>query len=74
VVLAGAGRVQEAISHFEAALRIDPNSADAHVNLGIALSGIPGRMPEATRHFEAALRIKPDPEIRQMLDRLQKQR
>jgi tetratricopeptide (TPR) repeat protein len=74
VVLAGAGRVQEAILHFEAALRIDPNSADAHVNLGIALSGIPGRMPEATRHFEAALRIKPDPEIRQMLDRLQKQR
>ena len=74
VVLAGAGRVQEAISHFEAALRIDPNSADAHVNLGIALSGIPGRMPEAIRHFEAALRIKPDPEIRQMLDRLERQR
>ena len=74
VVLAGTGRVEEAISHFETALRIDPNSADAHVNLGIALSGIPGRTPEAMRHFEAALRIKPDPEIRQMLDRLQKQR
>jgi protein O-mannosyl-transferase len=72
VVLAAARRVQEAISHFEAALRIDPNSADAHVNLGIALSGIPGRKPEAIRHFEAALRIKPDPEIRQMLDRLEK--
>ena len=74
VVLAGAGRVQEAISHFEAALRIDPNSADAHVNLGIALSGMPGRTPEAIQHFEAALRIKPDPEIRQLLDRLEKQR
>jgi len=74
VVLAGAGRAQEAISHFEAAVRIDPNSANAHVNLGIALSGIPGRMPEAIRHFEAASRIKPDPEIRQMLDRLEKQR
>lgn len=74
VVLAGAGRVEEAISHFEAALRIDPNSADAHVNLGIALSGIPGRMPEAIRHFEAALRINPDPEVRQMLDRLERQR
>jgi tetratricopeptide (TPR) repeat protein len=73
VVLAGVGRAPDAISHFEAALRIDPNSADAHVNLGIALSGMPGRMPEAVRHFEAALRIKPDPEIRQMLDRLQKQ-
>jgi tetratricopeptide (TPR) repeat protein len=74
VVLAGAGRVQEAISHFETALRIDPTSLDAHVNLGIALSGLPGRRPEAIRHFEAALRVKPDPEIRQMLDRLEKQR
>jgi tetratricopeptide (TPR) repeat protein len=73
VVLAGAGRVEEAISHFETALRIDPNSFDAHVNLGIALSGIRGRRPEAIRHFEAALRVKPDPEIRQMLDRLEKQ-
>jgi tetratricopeptide (TPR) repeat protein len=74
VVLAGIGRVQEAISHFEAALRIDPNSAEAHVNLGIALSGVPGRMPEAIQHFKAALRIKPDPEIQQMLDRLEKPR
>jgi len=74
VVLAGAGRVEEAISHFEAALRIDPNSVDAHVNLGIALSGMSGRTSEAIRHLEAALRLKPDPEIRQMLDRLQKQR
>jgi len=31
-------------------------------------------MPEAIRQFEAALRIKPDPEIRQMLERLKKQR
>jgi tetratricopeptide (TPR) repeat protein len=74
VVLASAGRVPEAILHFEAALRIDPNSAEAHVNLGIALSGIPGRMPEAIRHLQAALRVKPDPEIQQMLDRLQKSR
>lgn len=74
VVLAGIGRVQEAISHFEAALRIDPNSAEAHVNLGIALSGVPGRMPEAIQHLKAALRIKPDPEIQQLLDRLEKPR
>jgi tetratricopeptide (TPR) repeat protein len=74
VVLAGTGRVQEAISHFEAALKIDPNSAEAHVNLGIALSGVPGRVPEAIQHFKAALRIKPDPEIQQMLDRLEKPR
>jgi hypothetical protein len=35
---------------------------------------MPGRMPEAIRHLQAALRIKPDPEIRQMLDRLEKQK
>jgi len=74
VVLAGRGRVQQAVAHFETALRIDPNSADAHVNLGIALSGMPGRRPEAMRHLEAALRIKPDPEVRQMLDRLERER
>ncbi len=74
VVLAGIGRVPEAISHFEAALKLDPNSAAAHVNLGIALSGTPGRMPEAIQHFKAALRIKPDPQIQQMLDRLEKTR
>jgi hypothetical protein len=31
-------------------------------------------MTEALRHFEAALRINPDPEVRQMLDRLERQR
>jgi protein O-mannosyl-transferase len=74
VVLAGSGRTPEAISQFEAALRIDPNSADAHVNLGIALSGMPNQKAEAIQHLETALRIKPDPEIRQLLDRLQKQK
>ena len=66
--------MHEAISQFEAALRIDPNSSEAHVNLGIALSGLPGRMSEAIQHFKAALRIKPDPEIQQMLNRLEKQK
>jgi tetratricopeptide (TPR) repeat protein len=74
VVLASGGQVHEAISQFEAALRIDPNSSEAHVNLGIALSGLPGRMSEAIQHFKAALRIKPDPEIQQMLNRLEKQK
>lgn len=72
VVLAGTRQTPEAISQFEAALKIDPDSADAHVNLGIALSAMPGRKTEAIRHFEAALRIKPDPEIRQMLEHLER--
>jgi tetratricopeptide (TPR) repeat protein len=71
--LAKSGRIPEAIAHFETAVRIDPNSVDAHVNLGIAFSGIHGRRAEAIRHFQTALRVKPDPQIRQLLDRLEKQ-
>jgi len=70
VALLKTGREAEAIPHLEAALRFEPNFADAHYNLGVALSGIPGRMPEAIRHLEAALRIKPDPELQQLVSRL----
>jgi tetratricopeptide (TPR) repeat protein len=54
-----AGRVQEAIGHFEQALRIKPDSAEAHYNLGNAL-GQAGRVQEAIGHYEQALRIRPD--------------
>ena len=60
----------EATRHFEAALRLDPNYADAHVNLGVALSQLPGRIPDAIAQLEAAERIQPDPEVRQMLEKL----
>jgi tetratricopeptide (TPR) repeat protein len=50
----------EAISHYEAALRLKPDFAEAQVNLGAALSNIPGRLPEAISHYETALRIAPD--------------
>ena len=63
-------RINEAIGHFQAALRLDPNYADAHVNLGVALSQLPGRIPEAIAHLEAADRIQPDPEVRQMAEKL----
>ena len=53
------GRVQEAIQHYEQALRINPDYAVAHYNLGVALEQA-GRMPEAIQHYEQALRIKPD--------------
>jgi len=41
-------------------LRIRPDDADAHNNLGNALERIPGRLPEAIAEFEAALRSEPD--------------
>ena len=51
--------MQEAIGHYEQALRIKPDYAEAHNNLGIALVQA-GRMQEAIGHYEQALRIKPD--------------
>jgi tetratricopeptide (TPR) repeat protein len=53
------GRVQEAIGQYEQALRISPDSVEAHYNLGIALVQV-GRVQEAIEHYEQALRIKPD--------------
>jgi tetratricopeptide (TPR) repeat protein len=65
------GRLPEAISEYEAALRIRPNYPEAHYNLGIALANIPGRRPEAIAQLQAALQIRPDWEpARQMLNQL----
>ena len=54
-------REPEAIPHFEAALRVTPNFAEAQNNLGMVLGNIPGRMPEAISHFEAAVRLEARP-------------
>jgi tetratricopeptide (TPR) repeat protein len=52
------GRLDEAIEHYEQALRIDPKYALAHYNFGIALA-MKGQLEEAIRHYEQALRIDP---------------
>jgi len=41
-------------------LRINPELAEAHYNLGLALLNDPRQIPEAISHFEAALRLRPD--------------
>ena len=52
-------RLDEAIRHFYQALRINPDFAGAHNNLGIALAR--NRQPEdAAGHFNEALRLNPD--------------
>ena len=58
-VLAATGRLPEAMTHFEAALRIDRDFPDAHNNRGTALVTL-GRLPEATAELEEALRLRPD--------------
>ena len=57
--LADAGRGPEAISQYQAALRLEPGYAKAHNNLGIALAEA-GRLPEAAAQYEEALRLRPD--------------
>jgi tetratricopeptide (TPR) repeat protein len=54
------GRLPDAVAEFQAALRINPDYAEAHVNLGNSLSQIPGQQPEAIAEYQAALRIRPD--------------
>ena len=50
----------DAIAEFQAAVRLRPDYADAHNNLGNALAETPGRLPEAVAEYQAALRIEPD--------------
>lgn len=53
-----AHRYQDAIDEFRAALQWNPESVEAHNNLGIALASI-GRMDEAVIEFKQALAIEP---------------
>jgi len=58
--LSSPSAVAEAAGHFEAALRIKPDHATAHYNLGNALAAMPGRLNDAITHYEEALRLKPN--------------
>jgi tetratricopeptide (TPR) repeat protein len=53
------GRFEEAIEHYTQALRIEPDYAEAHVNLGIALERV-GRVQAAMEHYDQALLLRPD--------------
>jgi tetratricopeptide (TPR) repeat protein len=53
------GSVEEAIVHFQKALKINPNYAEAHNNLGNVLLQ-KGRVDEAIVHYQRALAITPD--------------
>ena len=48
-------RIPDAIREFKAALRIEPDFADAHMNLGATLGKMPDRFPEAIEECKAAL-------------------
>ena len=49
-------KYSEAATHFEAAAKADPNLAEAHINLGLALAE-QGNTDEAKKHFDEATNI-----------------
>ncbi len=62
-LLADMGRRDEAITHYQQALRLDPSNATAHYNLANLLAEY-GRDDEALAHYTAAARLAPnDPRI-----------
>jgi tetratricopeptide (TPR) repeat protein len=59
LALAQVGKLDDAIGHYEQALRIKPDYAEAHNNLGNALLQT-GRIEAAVGHLEQALQTDPD--------------
>jgi superkiller protein 3 len=57
--LRGKGRLDEAIDHLQEFVRLEPGSALAHNNLGLALYD-KGRLQEAFGHFQQALQLDPN--------------
>jgi tetratricopeptide (TPR) repeat protein len=53
------GRIDAAVGHLESALRLNPQSVEAHYNLATALVRS-GRHDEAADHLRRALQIEPD--------------
>lgn len=57
--LAEAGRLHEAVPHFETAIQLRPDFFRSHFNLGSALAQL-GRIDDAIRRLQLAVRLKPD--------------
>jgi cytochrome c-type biogenesis protein CcmH/NrfG len=61
-LMASPGRLSEALPYLETAVRVDPDSAPAHTELGTALAKT-GRLPDAIAQFQTAIRLDPDAPI-----------
>lgn len=53
------GRFDKAVASYRKTIDIQPDNADAHVNLGCSLQQL-NRLDEAISHFRQAIQIKPD--------------
>jgi tetratricopeptide (TPR) repeat protein len=59
VALVKKGQIDEGISKYHEAIRLKPDYAEAHSNLGLALVS-KGQIDGAIRAFQEAIRLKPD--------------
>ena len=59
LALAGQGKIDEAIEHYNEALRLRPNYATARTNLGAALAK-QGKSADAISNYTQVLKTKPD--------------
>jgi len=59
VALGASDRYDEAATHFEKALQIDPNFYDGLVAMGVTRAH-QGQLPKAIEYFQAAIRSQPD--------------
>jgi tetratricopeptide (TPR) repeat protein len=53
-----AGRVADALTQLEEAVRLDPRNAEGHSNLGVVLQA-QGRLAEGMQYLRTAVRLKP---------------
>ncbi|HUI08239.1 MAG TPA: tetratricopeptide repeat protein [Verrucomicrobiae bacterium] len=53
------GKINDALGHYEQALRLNPDYAEAHNNLGNVFWR-EGKISDAIEHYEQALRLNPD--------------
>ena len=54
----GLGNLNEAIQAYNKAISLDPDYADAHINLGNALTDL-GQLIDAIQAYKNALSLKP---------------
>jgi tetratricopeptide (TPR) repeat protein len=59
VMLESAGRIEESIAEHERALTVNPQLAQAHINL-ISLYGRAGQVEKAEKHYRAAVAVNPN--------------
>ena len=59
IALVAEGKNEEAISHYKMAIKLNPDYANAHNNLGNALVA-EGKNEEAISHYKMAIKLNPD--------------